>query len=159
MRIRFVVVVAVILMLIGVIALGSEANSLTFETSPLEIISTTGNHQFTVELASSSQQHAQGLQFRKELGAGAGMLFDFRRSSIINMWMKNTLISLDMIFIDQQGLIQRIVQETQPRSLHVISSETPAWAVLEVIAGTSKRLGLKPDDRIKHHIFENSLPQ
>ena len=133
----------------------SNANSPSFETSSLEIMSSTGIHRFTVELATTPEQQTYGLQFREELAEHAGMLFDFAHYSIISMWMRNTLISLDMIFIDQKGRIQRIEQGTQPRSLKIISSETPSWAVLELAGGTSSRLGIKPGDKIMHHIFKN----
>ena len=81
------------------------------------------------------------------------MLFDFGRDQEIKMWMKNTPIPLDMIFIQSDGRIHRIEQNTKPESLRVISSNGPARAVLEIPAGTSKKYGLAPGDRVIHPMF------
>jgi uncharacterized membrane protein (UPF0127 family) len=91
--------------------------------------------------------------YRKELPEGRGMLFDFKRDQEISMWMQNTYIPLDMIFIRADGRIHRIAQNTEPLSTRIVSSGGAVRAVLEVIGGTAKRLGIAPGDRVAHPIF------
>jgi uncharacterized membrane protein (UPF0127 family) len=123
------------------------------ERQPLEIASKSGVHSFTVELAVTDEERSRGLMFRKELPEGQGMLFDFKRDQEVSMWMRNTYVSLDMIFIRADGRIARIAENTQPLSERIISSGAPVRAVLEVVAGTAKKLGLAPGDRVAHEMF------
>ena len=126
-----------------------------FETAPLSIHSGSHDHRFSVEVARTPRQQAQGLMFRRRLGADAGMLFVYVSQEITSMWMKNTLIPLDMLFIDRAGRIVHIVERTIPRSTATISSRRPAAAVLELNAGTVSRLGIKPGDRVHSPVFGN----
>ena len=119
----------------------------------VEIVGRNGIHVFAVELAVNDEQRARGLMYRRELPEGRGMLFDFMREQEISMWMQNTYIPLDMIFIRGDGRILRIAENTEPLSTRVISSGGPARAVLEVIGGTAKKLGIAPGDRVGHPIF------
>jgi uncharacterized protein len=121
----------------------------------VEIVTRTGVHVFDVEMAVTSEERSKGLMFRRELPPGRGMLFDFQGEGPIAMWMKNTYISLDMIFIRADGRIARIAENTVPHSEATISSGAPVKAVLEVIAGTAKRLGIAPGDRVAHRIFRS----
>lgn len=105
-------------------------------------------HEFTVEVADTPQARGTGLMFRKELAEDAGMLFDFHREEPVYFWMKNTYVPLDMIFIAADGRIVRIAENTTPLSEKVVPSREPARYVLEVIAGTSQRLGIAPGDRV-----------
>jgi uncharacterized membrane protein (UPF0127 family) len=123
------------------------------ELQPLEIASKNGVHVFAVELAVTPEQQAQGLMYRKELPEGQGMLFDFRRDQEATFWMKNTYVPLDMIFIRADGRIHRIAANTVPLSEALVSSAGPVRAVLEVVAGTAKKLGIAPGDRVAHPIF------
>jgi uncharacterized membrane protein (UPF0127 family) len=123
------------------------------EVQSLQIIGRNGVHPFTVELAVTPEEKAQGLMFRRELPEGRGMLFDFRTEQEITMWMQNTYISLDMIFIRADGRILRIAENTEPLSTRIVPSGGPARAVLEVIAGTSRKLGLAAGDRVIHPMF------
>ena len=120
----------------------------------LEIVSKSGVHVFTVELAVSDEQRARGLMFRRELGEGRGMLFKFEPDQNITMWMQNTYVSLDMIFIRGDGRILRIAENTEPLSTRTIASGGPARGVLEVVAGTARKLGLAPGDRVAHPWFQ-----
>jgi uncharacterized membrane protein (UPF0127 family) len=124
------------------------------ETEPLEIASKTGVHPFAVELAVTDEQRARGLMFRKEVPEGYGMLFDFKRDQDVSMWMENTFVSLDMIFIRADGRIARIAQNTEPMSRNIIASGGPVRAVLEVVAGTTKKLGIVAGDRVGHPMFK-----
>ena len=91
--------------------------------------------------------------FRRELPEKQGMLFDFKREQPTSFWMKNTYVPLDMIFIRADGRILNIAENTVPLSEALVSSSGPVRAVLEVIAGTTKKLGIAPGDRVVHPIF------
>ena len=119
----------------------------------LEIASKTGVHAFSVEIADTEPEREKGLMFRKELAEGQGMLFDFHREQQVGFWMQNTYISLDMIFIQGDGRILRIAENTEPLSTRIIPSGGPVRAVLEVIAGTVEKLGIAPGDRVASPIF------
>jgi uncharacterized membrane protein (UPF0127 family) len=123
------------------------------ELQPLEIASKGGVHTFAVELALTPEQQSQGLMYRKELPEGQGMLFDFKREQEATFWMKNTYVPLDMIFIRADGRIHRIATNTTPLSEALVSSGGPVRAVLEVVAGTTKKLGIAAGDRVAHPIF------
>jgi uncharacterized membrane protein (UPF0127 family) len=125
------------------------------ELQQLEIASKTGVHIFGVEMASTPEEQARGLMFRRELPEMQGMLFDFHREQPTSFWMKNTYVSLDMIFIGRDGRILRIEQNTVPLSEELIPAAGPVnvRAVLEVIAGTAGKLGIAPGDRVIHPIF------
>jgi uncharacterized protein len=119
----------------------------------VEIASKTGVHAFAVELADNDADRAKGLMYRKELPEGRGMLFDFQRDQEVGFWMQNTYIPLDMIFIRGDGRILRIAENTEPLSTRIIPSGGPVRAVLEVIGGTTRKLGIAPGDRVAHPIF------
>ncbi len=119
----------------------------------LEIVSKTGVHAFAVELASNDAERSRGLMFRKQLPEGRGMLFDFEHDQPVSFWMHNTYISLDMIFIGGDGRIVRIAENTEPLSDRLIPSGGPVRAVLEVIGGTARKLGIAPGDRVESPIF------
>ncbi|MPZ57992.1 MAG: DUF192 domain-containing protein [Rhizobiales bacterium] len=132
---------------------GTVGRTAAAETQILEIASKSGVHVFAVEMAATDADRSRGLMFRKSLPSGHGMLFDFKQDQVVGMWMRNTYISLDMIFIRSDGTIARIAQNTEPLSERVISSGVPVRAVLEMIAGTARRLGLAPGDRVAHQMF------
>ncbi|HEY6703554.1 MAG TPA: DUF192 domain-containing protein [Xanthobacteraceae bacterium] len=132
---------------------GSVGRLPAAELHPLEIASKKGVHVFAVELASTPEEQAKGLMFRRELPEGQGMLFDFHREQPTSFWMKNTYIPLDMIFIRGDGRILRIAENTVPLSEALVSSGGPVRAVLEVNAGTARKLGIAPGDRVAHRIF------
>jgi uncharacterized protein len=119
----------------------------------LEIMSKNGKHVFGVEMAVTPEEQARGLMFRRELPDRQGMLFDFHREQPTSFWMKNTYVPLDMIFIRADGRILNIAENTVPLSEALVSSSGPVRAVLEVIAGTSKKLGIAAGDRVVHPIF------
>ncbi len=125
-----------------------------FDRLALSIKTAKGRFKFNIEMAISRRQQSQGLMFRRSLAADAGMLFDYRIPQRISMWMKNTFIPLDMIFIDQDGKVINIAERAIPHSEVVISSKTPARAVLEVNGGTASRLGIRSGDQVLHAIFK-----
>src|SRR3954453_19252113 len=144
-----------LLLLIG--ASASLAQQLqSFPTADLTIETAGGPRKFHVELATSPPQLEQGLMFRRTLAPDAGMLFDFKTPSPVSMWMKNTFIPLDMVFIDNKGRILNIAERTVPHSLDPVAAAGPARAVLEINGGTAARLGIKPGDRVLFPIFGNA---
>ena len=110
-------------------------------------------HNFNVEMAIDPREQSIGLMFRPSVPADGGMLFDWGRPRVSQMWMRNTIASLDMIFIGQDGRIRTIVERTIPQSLAIIDSKVPVRATLEVAAGTCQRLEISVGDRVAHTMF------
>jgi uncharacterized membrane protein (UPF0127 family) len=125
----------------------------SFEKSSLTIEAESGPVAFEVELAISPEQRRHGLMFRERLESDQGMLFDFGRTGPVTMWMRNTFVPLDMLFIEEDGRIARIVADTEPLSDAVIGSGGPVRAVLELAAGTSAAEGIAVGDQVVHPIF------
>ncbi|MFZ2080771.1 MAG: DUF192 domain-containing protein [Xanthobacteraceae bacterium] len=119
----------------------------------IEIVTRTGVHAFSVELATNTAERAVGLMYRKELPEGRGMLFDFHDDQPVQFWMHNTYISLDMIFIAGGGRVVRVAENAKPMSDELIPSGRPVRAVLEVIAGTARKFGIAAGDRVTGSIF------
>jgi uncharacterized membrane protein (UPF0127 family) len=120
----------------------------------LEIVGKSGVQVFSVEVMRTPDERAKGLMYRRELPEGRGMLFDFSPEQNVSMWMKNTYISLDMIFIRADGRILRIAENTTPESEAIIPAGGPVRGVLEVIAGTAKKYGIAPGDKVAHPLFD-----
>jgi uncharacterized membrane protein (UPF0127 family) len=130
---------------------GPVARAASFQS--LEIVTKNGVQVFSVEIATTPEEKETGLMYRKELADGKGMLFDFSPEQEVSMWMKNTYISLDMIFIRADGRILRIAENTEPLSTRIIPSNGLAKGVLEVPAGTAQKYGIRPGDRVGHPLF------
>jgi uncharacterized protein len=139
-------------LLVLALSLSTEAIRADGEQT-VEIASKGGVHIFSVEVVDNDADRAKGLMYRKELPEGRGMLFDFHRDQEVSFWMQNTYIPLDMIFIRGDGRILRIEENTEPLSTRMIPSRGPVRAVLEVIGGTSRKLGIAPGDRVAAPIF------
>jgi hypothetical protein len=120
-----------------------------FTTAPLVVHTGAAQHKFTVELALTPQQQSQGLMYRRTLAPQAGMLFVYRPVQPISMWMMNTLIPLDMVFVAADRRIVRIAERTVPLSTETIQSGQPVLAVIEFNAGTVARYGIKVGDRVE----------
>jgi uncharacterized membrane protein (UPF0127 family) len=123
------------------------------QREPLTIRTSAGAHDFRVELATTNDQQATGLMYRRKMAADAGMLFVYPSDAPVSMWMKNTFIPLDMFFIGSDGRITHIAERTVPQSIELIGSNGPVRAVLELNGGTASRLGIKPGDRVIHRLF------
>jgi len=119
-----------------------------FPTAPLTIVTGGGPQRFTVEVATTPVQMEQGLMFRQSLARDAGMIFDFGAPVMATMWMKNTLIPLDMLFVDAQGHVIGIHERAVPQSLDTIAAPGPARAVIELNGGTAARLGIRAGDKV-----------
>ena len=131
------------------------AKAQSLATSRLTIQSGGKSHAFIVELAETDTQRNIGLMHRNVLADDRGMLFDFQSEQPVRFWMRNTFISLDMIFIRSTGEIAAIAENTVPHSDKPVGPQQPVQAVLEVPGGTSARLGLKSGDIVHHRIFRN----
>jgi uncharacterized membrane protein (UPF0127 family) len=113
-------------------------------------------HAFRVEMAIDPQQQMVGLMFREQVGPEEGMLFDWGAPRESAMWMRNTLVPLDMLFITADGRVHRIAERTVPHSLASIESRGPVRATLELAGGTAERLGIRVGDRVHQRIFGNA---
>ena len=107
-----------------------------------------GKSEIATEIAATPTEQEQGLMFRTSIGDNEGMLFVYPKPQTIQMWMRNTYVPLDMVFVAADGTVSRIETNAEPLSDRVISSGGAALAVLELKAGTARRLSLKPGDRI-----------
>ncbi len=143
------------LFLVGAIAPSSFAaqtagqQSMAFDSEPLSIASAKGQtHKFTVELALTPPQLEFGLMYRDRMPADHGMLFDFGTSRPVMMWMKNTRLPLDMLFLDRKGVVTHIQENAVPYSEAIISSDGPAAYVIELNGGIVKKLGLAVGDKV-----------
>jgi len=146
-------VVSAVLGLVFAAGAYAQSPNVTFEHSELAIESGGKRIPFKVEIADTDDRRALGLMYRTSLAADAGMLFDFKHDEDVAMWMRNTRIPLDMLFIDRTGRVVNIAERAVPYSEATISSAAPVLAVLELNGGTAARLGLKPGDRVIYPIF------
>src|SRR5262245_59657465 len=120
----------------------------------LTLLTAKGEHVIDIEVAETAEEKSFGLMFRTALAGNAGMLFEFGPPQEVTMWMRNTYIPLDMVFIRRDGVIHRIETRTEPLSERVIASRGSVTAVLELAGGAAERLGLKPGDRVRHPYFK-----
>jgi uncharacterized protein len=140
--------------LFAVLALASllhPAYAMRRET--LKLVTAHGTHVIDVEIADTPQEKAQGLMFRTHLDDNRGMLFAYDTPQEITMWMRNTYIPLDMVFIRADGTVHRIEARTEPLSEDIIASRGDVTACLELAGGAAERLGLKAGDRVEHRLF------
>ncbi|WNJ93640.1 DUF192 domain-containing protein [Bosea sp. 685] len=120
----------------------------------LVIVSGGTRHVFQVEVMRTPDQRAKGLMYRNYMPEDRGMLFDFARTEPVAMWMQNTYIPLDMLFIRANGTISRIAERTEPLSTRTIPSGEPVLSVLEINGGVAEKLGIKPGDKVEHVLFK-----
>ncbi|HRD76696.1 MAG TPA: DUF192 domain-containing protein [Hyphomicrobiaceae bacterium] len=120
----------------------------------LTLVTAKGERLINIEVAETSEEKSLGLMFRTSLADDAGMLFPYAPAQEIQMWMRNTYIPLDMVFIRADGVIHRIEVRTEPLSERVISSDGLVAGVLELAGGNAERLGLRPGDRVVHPHFK-----
>jgi uncharacterized membrane protein (UPF0127 family) len=120
----------------------------SFPKTTLQIVSGAHTHTFDIWLAQTPQQQEQGLMFVRDLPENRGMLFVAAEPRVFRMWMKNTYIPLDMVFIGKDGRIAKIAERTTPHSLDTVSSDVPVAAILELKGGEAARRALRPGDRV-----------
>lgn len=141
---------AIIATLTSIASIAAFAASDSQADSTITIATRYAKHVFTIEYARTPEEMERGLMFRDHLAPDHGMLFLYEEDRWVTFWMKNTLIPLDLIFVDASGRIVRIAERTVPFSTELIPSETPVRAVLEVNGGTVDRLRIQPGDRLIH---------
>jgi uncharacterized membrane protein (UPF0127 family) len=135
-------------------ALAAEDGPVSFGRSRLSLVASDGqSYPIVVEVARTPEQLSHGLMFRRALPNGSGMLFDFGAPRPVQMWMKNTLIPLDMLFIDAHGRVVSIDEDAAPGTLTPRGPASPVLAVLELPAGTARRLQIHPGDRVINEMF------
>ena len=128
-------------------ASGLELEQLTIETR-------TGPVNFTVEIADDEAERNRGLMYRESLADDRGMLFHFQQPEMASFWMRNTILSLDIIFIGPDGRILNIADHTTPYSEEPIPAAGLTRGVLELRAGRAEELGIRPGDHVRHRIFQ-----
>ncbi len=136
------------LVLSGILMLVPAFGEAAFKHATLEIETANGPVRLNVEVADTEPKREHGLMFRQKLAENDGMIFLFDSEEEISMWMKNTYIPLDMVFIGNDWRITHIAAEAEPLSTDIISSIRPASRVLEIAGGEAARLGLKPGDKV-----------
>ena len=128
------------------------AQAMRLET--LKLITARGAQVIDIEVTETPAEKAQGLMFRTRLPDSGGMLFFYETPQEITMWMRNTYIPLDMVFIRADGIVHRIEARTEPLSENIVASKGDVTACLELAGGAAERLGLKPGDRVEHRYFK-----
>lgn len=123
-----------------------------------QVIVTTdrGDIAFATEIATSDDTRSRGLMFRRSMGEREAMLFHWPSPRVVTMWMRNTYLSLDMLFVTADGTVVHVQANTVPQSLDVLSAGRDVTAVMEVVAGTAAQLGIRPGSKLKHRFFNGS---
>lgn len=119
----------------------------------LTLVTASGRHDIRIEVADTDEKKQVGLMFRTSLDDGYGMLFPYPKPQEISMWMRNTYVSLDMVFIRADGIVHRVERNTEPMSEKIIASNGPAAAVLELKAGAAAHYQIVPGSKIEHPRF------
>ena len=149
---------AVVLLLVLAVVLDAAParaqDAVTFDRTELTIVTAGGaRHQFKVDWAKTWPQKSRGLMFRKEMPVDHGMLLDYDPPSEASIWMRNTLIPLDLVYIRADGTIESIYLGAKPHDETPRPSKGPVRAVLELNAGVARLLGIQPGDKVEHAIF------
>src|SRR4051812_318248 len=149
-------VLAALAWLSGLCGFAAPADEGGFPRSALQIRSAAGLNWFNIRIADTPAHRELGLMFVTDLPSDEGMLFPEDRPQMMTMWMKNTLIPLDMLFIDSHGKIVCLLANAKPESLDILGCDKPAKAVLEIGGGQAGRRGIKVGDTVVHATFHNS---
>ena len=135
---------------LAMVVLGSLTLLSSGASSSGNLVTANGPVSIVIEVAETEKEREVGLMNRNSMPADQGMLFDFKQTRLVTMWMKNTYIPLDMVFMDEAGTVTHIAANAQPLSLDIISSRGPVRYVLELNGGAAARYGLRPGDRLEH---------
>ncbi|MBL0375048.1 DUF192 domain-containing protein [Rhizobium sp. KVB221] len=156
---RFELMKGAFVALFCILAPATMSHAGEFRTESLEIRTAAGKvQQFTVELATTEAERSLGLMNRKEMASDRGMLFDFGESRLVYMWMKNTYLPLDMLFISESGRIELIQPDRQPLSENIIDSRQPVRFVLELNGGAAAEQGIRAGDMVKSATISRAAP-
>ena len=139
--------------LLSLLVLAASAARAAPALEKLEFVTHSGVHAFSVEVMRTPAEHARGLMFRRYLPDDRGMLFDFGKVEPVQMWMKNTYIPLDMVFVGRGGEVVSIAADAEPMSERIIPSGGPVLGVVELNAGAAAKIGLAVGDSVRHPMF------
>ncbi|NNF76935.1 MAG: DUF192 domain-containing protein [Rhizobiales bacterium] len=139
------------ILFLALIAFGQPAVSKASDMprGTVTIETSSGQHKFTVERAETQEHQSRGLMHRRHMKADHGMLFTWPNERNVSMWMANTILPLDMVFIKKNGKVHRVHKNTIPFSQTIIEAGAPVLRVLELNAGTADKIGLKPGDTVQ----------
>ena len=135
---------------LAMVVLGSLTLLSSGASSSGSLVTANGPVSIVIEVAETEKEREVGLMNRNSMPADQGMLFDFKETRLVTMWMKNTYIPLDMVFMDEGGKVTHVAANAQPLDLSIISSRGPVRYVLELNGGAAARFGIKPGDRLQH---------
>jgi uncharacterized protein len=141
-----------LVVLLVALTIGREAPAGAAES--LEFVTATGAHQFEIEVARTEREREVGLMYRRFMPRNHGMLFMFPSEQPVSMWMKNTYIPLDMVFVSRKGRVTSVARDAVPMSETIIPSGPPAFAVIELNAGAAREMGLDVGDQVRHRGFK-----
>ncbi len=143
------------MVLLAVVAVHSRAaeDVVRLPAEQVTVTTETGDIAFATEIATNDETRSRGLMFRRSMGEREAMLFHWPTPRVVSMWMRNTYLSLDMLFVTADGTVVHIEADTVPQSLDVLSAGREVSAVMELVAGTAAQLGIKPGSRLKHRFF------
>ncbi|WP_420962299.1 DUF192 domain-containing protein [Brucella sp. IR073] len=147
---RFAAILLLFLIVLPAHAQRIEPMRLAVDAHPLVFETAKGKKSLEVEIADTDAERMRGLMYRTDLPENRAMLFVFDETQPVMMWMKNTPLPLDMVFLAKDGTIATIRENTEPFSETIISSIVPAAFVVELRAGTAKRLGLAIGEHVRH---------
>ena len=141
-------------LVVGLLAVNSTVKADSFKVEIVKVKSAKGEFYFNTEIAQTDREREKGLMYRKSMARDAAMLFLWDTDQPIQMWMKNTNIPLDMVFIRSDGKIANIAHKTTPNSRRLLSSKGQVRAVLELSAGTAEKIGLAEGHQVFHRVFK-----
>ena len=144
---------SLVLAVLSLVAVSASAVAAPLSATTIEIVTNSGPHSFAIEVMRTPAELEKGLMYRRHMAADAGMLFDFGAPQRVSMWMKNTFLPLDMVFIARDGRVVSVKQNAEPQSERIIPSGGDVTGVLELNAGTAKRIELKVGDQVRHPMF------
>lgn len=136
------------------IIVGTTGLEAAMRQGRLTLVTSGGERTIDIEIAETPEEKMRGLMYRTSLDDGKGMLFPYGDPQEITMWMKNTFIPLDMVFIRSDGTVHRIEARTEPMSERIIASQGKVSAVLELAGGAAERIGLRAGDKVRHPLFK-----
>jgi uncharacterized protein len=141
---------------VGAFALAPDEKpqQLPLDPQPLTIVSQAGAQSILIEVADEGHEREVGLMYRTDVPSNQGMLFDFNLSREVTMWMRNTPTSLDILFINDKGIIITIAENTVPLSKNIIASKGLTRFALELVAGSAVARGIKVGDRVHHRVID-----
>ena len=145
---------ALIFGLMATLAFAGDPMKFAIDPQNLMVSTEAGDVVYEVEIADTDPERSAGLMFRVDFPKSRAMLFDFGQTRAVSMWMKNTPLPLDMVFVDETGLVVGVAASTTPQSFHIISAPQPIRYVLEINAGQTTENNIKKGSQLKHPLIK-----